>query len=269
MEDTLKQLEVQLQARLPPAALERLAAIDAWGETQGACLSVVVCMYARRTLAQACWWCVVVCIRVVVCVCTTHIGRRTTGCTPPPPPHTHIHTCTGIPHAGTIAVALLCLVLLLVSTALLAGESRSRDWTPRLHSPIDKPTDASHHTTSQTRRRRHLQRRRQRGRQREKAEGRAGEGGGRAPCGAMWRGQDGDISSGAGGARLPSCCFALACLRSGSKINTRFIRIIPSKSHTLTTHTCPQHASCCHSSHLTTPSTKQHINTSIPNHTQE
>lgn len=35
MEDALRQLEGQLQAHLPPPALERVAAIDAWGQAQG------------------------------------------------------------------------------------------------------------------------------------------------------------------------------------------------------------------------------------------
>lgn len=35
MEDALRQLEGQLQARLPPNAWERVAAIDAWGAAQG------------------------------------------------------------------------------------------------------------------------------------------------------------------------------------------------------------------------------------------
>lgn len=40
MEDALRQLEAQLRARFPPAALEKVGALDAWGEAQGACMYV-------------------------------------------------------------------------------------------------------------------------------------------------------------------------------------------------------------------------------------
>jgi hypothetical protein len=162
MEDALKQLEALLQARLPSAALERVAAIDAWGETQGPFVQVL--------LTSDRWMC-------VVCVLTHPI---------------RFDSHPGIPHAGTLAVLVLCLVVLLASVALLSGQCVEQPprSVPICMPPLTIPTQPNFH------RRRHLQRREQRGCQR--AEGRArGEGGAGAACGAVrWR-QDGDLPPGA------------------------------------------------------------------------